>query len=620
MNKELISIIVLNWNGKEDTKECLLSLINSDYKNFEVILIDNASTDGSADYLNKFRNTIDIDIKFIKNEKNLGFTGGNIEGLKYCKGEYVVLLNNDTVVDSSWLSSLVKRAMPNRKIAVVGGKAFKWDNKNPVHNKRNEFFAYQKIDPYLGYAHTIMGDEKPNFVDSMSACAVLIKKEAINKVGFLDPEYFAYYEETDLFARILRAGYKIYYEPRAVVWHKIAKSSGELSYFYLYQMSRNRMIFAIRNFDKTFYSFFKKDLLRKGFRSIGSYLISYIKRTEEKLRIEIKANTTAFLWVSFHWFGLKKERKKIVGEGLYNNKLTLMNKETVSIIIPNYNYGMYVSQAIRSALNQTIRPFEVIVVDDGSTDNSTEVIKKYPVRLLKQKNQGVVEAKNNGFHNSKGRFVLFLDADDILQPNAIEEYLKKYQKDKSKGFIYSDMKYFGAEAGKLKAKEFNIRQLRKGNYIHNSALIKREAFEAIGGYHQRMVGGYEDWDLYISLVEQGYKGEYVSKPLLNYRRHKSALSRNVIEQKKALELIYDVYRNHKRMFPFWYRYPKKVYYKIFYSAENGNILARITLFIPRLVLRFITLVKLIITGKWKIAGKKIKGELHFWKALATKKK
>lgn len=611
MKSNLASIIILNWNGKEDTKECLLSLANLEYKDFEVILIDNASSDGSPKELEGFitENKFFYPIKFIKNNSNLGFAGGNLSALPHCRGEYVVLLNNDIVVDPKWLGYLIETASSDKKIGAVGGKSYKWDKNNPPYKKNNKYYAYQAVDPWLGYVHTLMDRSENSKADSISGCAVLIKSDVIKKVGFLEKTFFAYYEETDLFARIIRAGFLVVYEPKAEVWHQVAKSAVELSYFYLYQMTRNRAIFAIRNFDEPFFTYFKKDYCRGGLRALGSY---YLKNNKDN---ETKSKKNAYLWVKKNYQGLQKQRKEIIASGSYNNKTSLFNEETISIIITNYNYKKYVGPAIKSAQNQTVKPQEIIVVDDGSTDDSIKEIEKYPVKLIKQKNLGVVAAKNRGFSESTGRFVLFLDADDILKPNATKEYIRKYREDRSVGFVYSGMEYFGSEKGIYKSKPFNSKELRRGNYIHNSTLIKREAFLAVDGYHTGMNEGYEDWDLYISIAEQGYLGAYVSKPLLRYRRHKGAISRNEIDQKKAIGIIYDVYNRHPRFFPKYFVLANKIYNRAYYGDDKASVFLRLLFFIFRIIHKFFTLLKLIVTGRFKEVRKKVKGELHFWGAL-----
>ncbi len=609
------SLIILNWNGEEDTKMCLDSLSKLKYKNFEVVLVDNDSQDNSVEELEEFIKSkkFSYTIKFIKNERNRGFTGGNISALPHCEGEYIILLNNDIVVDPCWLGYLVETAKSDKNIGVVGGKAYRWNEDNPPYNKKNQFYSFQKVDPWLGYSHTVEGVTESSVADSISGCAVLIKKEVIDKVGFLEEVFFAYYEETDLFARVIRAGYKVIYDPSAEVWHQVGKSSGGYSYFYLYQMARNRMLFALRNFDEPQYSYFKKDMLAFGYRALVSKLLIPFRNISDFGKLEIRSNANAFSWVLRNWATVQAQRKSIVSTGDYNKSLLLENEESISVVIPCYNYGKYVGQSIESALAQKVKPFEVIVVDDGSTDDSVRQISKYPVKLIRQENRGVIAAKNRGFAESKGRFVLFLDADDILKENALSEYLKEYKKDKSVGFVYSDMQYFGSESGIFESKVFSKQQLRDGNYIHNSSLIKREAFEAVGGYHQQMGDGYEDWDLYISLVEQGYMGAYVPRVLLDYRRHEGSLSRNEMDQLKALRLIYDVQNRHRKLFPIWYRLPKKIYLKAYYEWGTTRGLMRIALFGLRLISRFFVLLGLLLTGKFGLAATKVRGEFDHWK-------
>ena len=627
VKEKLISIIVLNWNGKGDTLTCLESLYNSTYKNFEIILVDNGSSDGSVESFRKLKYP---NLKLVLLEKNTGFCGGNIEGLKIAKGDYIVLLNNDIVVDREWLAYLIKAAQKSEKIGVVGGRAYKWGKKNPAYNKANEFFTYQRVDPYTAQAYTLEGNSKPEFVDAISGCAALIKRKLIKEVGFLDAIFFAYYEETDLFARALRAGWKIYYEPQACVWHKVAKSTGEESFFYLYQMARNRALFAIRNFDEPYYSFFKKSYFKEGLRSFGGNLIMFGRN------VGTNARAKAFIWVIKNWSNLVKMRKGIVKEGtLYNSNLWLEKDESISIIIPNYNYGKYVEEAIKSALNQTITPKEVIVVDDGSTDDSVLKIKKYPVRLIKQKNQGVVRAKNNGVAVSTGRFVLFLDADDVLKRNSLEEYLKSYKKNKMFGFFYSDMEYFGAKKGLYQSQDFSKNDLKKGNYIHNTSLIKREVFEAAGGYHPSMSEGYEDWDLYISMAEQGHNGKYIPKPLLLYRQHKGG-GRNELSQKEAQKLIETVRKRHHFFNSPIYRVLGKIYSRLNMWAyptkkqlvrknslgakikeipiSASRILAKIVVFSIKLVRKVFKIIKLILKLRFRDAGEEF---FKAWKKLKS---
>ncbi|MBF0531742.1 MAG: glycosyltransferase family 2 protein [Candidatus Omnitrophica bacterium] len=565
------SIIILNWNKYEDTKKCLQSLSLLAHKDFEVILIDNGSRDGSPgilkDHLTESRYFFPI--RFIENEKNLGFTGGNIEGLKICHGQYIILLNNDVVVDPQWLSALVKRAQEDPKIGVVGGRAYIWDSHNASFDKNNPYYSYQVINPWTGSAETLMNQEGTQFdADSISGCAVLIKRKLIDEIGFLEPVFFAYYEETDLFARAIRNGYKIVYEPKACVWHQIAKSAGPDSYFYFYHMYRNRIIFAIRNFDQPYYKRLIKDFFAQGLIACGASSLSFFMN--ERFRTIIRAKFRAFLWIIVHWRDLHDQRRSIISKGFYNHKIFSLKKETVSVIIVNYNYKNYVGRAILSALEQTIRPHEIIVVDDGSTDDSIGEIKKYSVTLLAQNNQGVIAARNNGFRYSTGKFILFLDADDTLRNDAIERYLEAYYQNTSCDFFYSDMNYCGFKNGTFKSRPFNRVYLRWENYIHNSALIKREAFESAGGYKANMGQGYEDWDLYLSMVEKGSKGKYIPEALLNYYKHASNQSRNDMAKYSRMNLFQNVLNNHRLLYSAGWRHIFQIRFFVWKWREIVN--------------------------------------------------
>lgn len=279
----------------------------------------------------------------------------------------------------------------------------------------------------------------------------------------------------------------------------------------------------------------------------------------------------------------------------------LESDTTVSIIIPNYNYSRYIGEAIESALRQSKPPLEIIVVDDGSSDDSVDKIKQYPVKLIEQKHEGVIAAKNIGCSIAKGSFILFLDADDILRKDALKEYLAAYEKDKEAAFYYSDMNYFGTINGRYKSIRFNKKVLRELNYIHNSALLKREAFLMAGGYHLSMARGYEDWDLYLSFAEMGFRGVYIPKILLDYRQHNDN-SRNQMDNETKGQVILTLYNRHKKICPLWFRIGKTLYYKAYYgNMDDKGIFSRMffcsmrTLFDVMKFLKTTVLVKLIVT-------------------------
>jgi glycosyltransferase involved in cell wall biosynthesis len=194
--------------------------------------------------------------------------------------------------------------------------------------------------------------------------------------------------------------------------------------------------------------------------------------------------------------------------------------QLVSIVIPCFNYGRFLGEAIQSALDQTHQPIEVIVVDDGSTDDTKAVASRYAVRLIALSNCGVCAAANAGFAAATGEFVLRLDADDRLAPMYVEETLSALQEHPDLHFAYTACSYYGARTGTYPVEPFDPETLAERNYINASALMRRASLQEIGGYSLNMRDGrYEDWDLWLTFAERGMPGALVDKPLLLYRQH-----------------------------------------------------------------------------------------------------
>jgi glycosyltransferase involved in cell wall biosynthesis len=200
--------------------------------------------------------------------------------------------------------------------------------------------------------------------------------------------------------------------------------------------------------------------------------------------------------------------------------------ELVSVIIPCHNYGRFLGEAIESVLNQTNKQVEVIVVDDGSTDDTESVAARYPVRYVRQANRGVCAASNLGLRVSSGQLVMRLDADDVLCPTYIEELISALDSDAGADFAYSHGAFFGAATGPFPLQPFDPETLAQGAYAVCLALTRRSALERAGGYDESMTGlRCEDWDLWLTFADLGKRGLLVPKQLWLYRRHASG-SRN----------------------------------------------------------------------------------------------
>jgi len=216
----------------------------------------------------------------------------------------------------------------------------------------------------------------------------------------------------------------------------------------------------------------------------------------------------------------------------------------ISIIVLSHNYGPFLAEAIDSALAQTYPNCEILVMDDGSTDDSVEIASQYgdAVRVLTQPNQGIERSANRAVSEAEGELFAFLSADDYLEPTYIERLHAGLQRAPDASFSYCRARMFGARTGLIKGFPFSPYLLVKlGNFVNGSALTVRRDYLDAGGYDPALADyALEDWDLWLRMVEQGKRGTFVAEPLLNWRRHEAA-SRNP-ESDAKMERSYAVIR------------------------------------------------------------------------------
>jgi len=244
-NQSELSIILVNYNGLADTKECIDSL--QKYLNFpcEIIIVDNGSKKDESKVLQiKYP-----EVTCIRSEKNLGFAGGNNLGIHKSHGKYIMLLNNDTIVKDNSIDFLIQRLKSNPEIGAVSSKirfAFSPD-----------IIQFAGITPLskitfrnetIGNGETDKGQyNSPHPIPYLHGASMMIKREVIEKAGLMPDIYFLYYEELDWSVRIRESGYLLYYEPRCTVFHKESRSTGIKSPLYYFYYTRNRLLFAVRN-------------------------------------------------------------------------------------------------------------------------------------------------------------------------------------------------------------------------------------------------------------------------------------------------------------------------------------------------------------------------------------
>ncbi len=242
-----VYIIVLNWNGKEDTLDCLESLKSTNYDNYKVIVADNGSEDDSVKAVRE--NFPDADV--IEIGKNLGFAGGNNVGIKYAieKGaDYVFLINNDTTVDPDYLKELVEAAEADKKIGSAGSKIYYYSEPERIWFAGGKINWLKNKGEHIGLDEVDKGQyDEIKEVGYLTGCALLIKREVIEKIGVLSEDYFLYYEDADYSLRVKNAGYKNVYVPKSKIYHKVSRSTKPGSPSYIYYHVRNGLVNARRN-------------------------------------------------------------------------------------------------------------------------------------------------------------------------------------------------------------------------------------------------------------------------------------------------------------------------------------------------------------------------------------
>jgi hypothetical protein len=280
-----VRIIIVNFNGYDDTIECVRSLLQISYTNYEIIVVDNGSTKSATfeqlEYLHK--HTI-----FIVSNENTGFSGGNNIGINHrmpTNPDYFLLLNNDTIVKSDFLDMLVSDT--HNCDGIIAGKIYLYDNPNRIWFAGGEFDWRRGVPAHAGWHMTdeeLGSQDQTREISFATGCLMLIPINLIKRIGLLSDQYFLYAEDNDYCCRAIIAGYSIHYCKEAIIYHKVSSSTGALSDNTQYYMTRNNLILIklyatdkIRAYAKAFWQM-TKDIIRgrKKFKPVYWALVDYV--------------------------------------------------------------------------------------------------------------------------------------------------------------------------------------------------------------------------------------------------------------------------------------------------------------------------------------------------------
>lgn len=420
-----VFIIVLNWNGWQDTLECLASLKELVYSNYEVVVVDNGSTDESKSRIREAY----PDITLLETGSNLGFAGGNNVGIRYALdqgSEYLWLLNNDTIADPASLRTMISLMQENARIGFISPEIYYYDEPDMPTGTGGKITP---LNPKLTVLHTTSAGTRLYECQHLFGAAVLVRTAAMWEVGELDESYFLYREETDLLLRAATMGWKIAVAGRARIWHKVSRTVGYGSGTQEYFMTLNTLR-LVRRYYKAYYPWILLSYLPyRVFAAIYKHRQSRLSTIRACLRAildhlrddDIREAKSPGLNYPCHKHhpDLKTHAKPF--------KMDVLRKRRAlrfSLIVGTIEKTYTLERLLASLHAQTHGNFELIVVDQNPDERIAPVLAPYKSKLsilhLRQKSRGLSRARNLGLRNVNGDIVAFPDDDCEYPPDLLD--------------------------------------------------------------------------------------------------------------------------------------------------------------------------------------------------------
>jgi glycosyltransferase involved in cell wall biosynthesis/RimJ/RimL family protein N-acetyltransferase len=266
----------------------------------------------------------------------------------------------------------------------------------------------------------------------------------------------------------------------------------------------------------------------------------------------------------------------LIKKALYKMHIRFNLPVRVSVIVPCYNHGRFIHEMLQSVLNQTYPFYEIIIVNDGSTDDTAEIlnrIKHKKVRVFHTPNHGPAHARNFAATQARGDLIVNLDADDKMAPAFLQKCVEIMDKYPNAGIVYSDVEFFGNKTGSFDIPEYSFETMLRGNCIVANACFRKGDWEQTEGYSSFLQNGYEDFDFWLSILELGRDVQKIHETLIFYRTYEYAESsrsgRRKKEPDKVQEVVVQAFRRHRELY-------KKVpaVYKEFLQLESAFATSR----------------------------------------------
>lgn len=546
---EKLSIVICTRNRPQAIDDCVKALMNSNDKDFELIVIDNASDDDSTEQILKKYPAV----KYAK-EPRKGLDVARNTGARYATHPIIAYTDDDVIVDPNW-TRLLKTTFQNPRTMAVTGLVI------PVSLRTKAQYIFEKNWGFnKGYLPQVFGQEYFNANINIGVPAwdigaganMAFRREVFDLVGWFDERLDVGASgcsgDSEFWYRILAEGFQCNYYPQLFVYHQHREAMASLK-SQIFNYMRGQVSSVLVQYENYHH---KGDLLRVK-KSLPDYYLKRIFQDIKHLRLNTLLNTLNEVHGCISgWLYYRNHRYLAIDGLLYHKSLKkdiIVNENAVvSVVIPCYNHGQYLTKAIESVTNQTHKNIEIIVVDDGSTDNTFDVCKSYPqVKYVRTNRLGLSGARNRGVKYSTGSFLVFLDADDYLYTDAFKINLTYFFKYRKVVFVSGAHDKVDNSGNFLPAEKpmekwiDNYEGLLQGNYIAMEATVMYRSELFYTFFFDSQLKACEDYDINLNITRYFPTVTHTEK-IAAYRIHdynmsadKSLMLNNVIKVLKRQE-------------------------------------------------------------------------------------
>lgn len=527
-----ISVIIPVFNKIQFTLICLDSISKAYNRenNFEIIIVDNASTDGTKEYL-QFAEIIYPNLRVISNPVNIGFAKANNQGVKDAQGEYVIFLNNDTAVQNGWIDNLISIIENDNSVGAVGCKLLFPDGFIQhagvviLEDKANAEAPLVANHVYYKGPASLPEANQLRTYQALTAACLMVRKSAFNSVDGFDEEYWNGYEDVDLCFKLRQDGWKLVYQPTSVVFHYESKSGPER----FSKISQNSE--RLNN--------------KWNHKIIPDFVVAKDGKISDAKTLQVKEYESP---------GKKEVKTK------------QSRTFDISIIVLTFNGLKYNKEFLTSIDKHTRGSYEVIIVDNASTDGTIDFLKEIQKKhdnyklILNNENLGFPKAVNQAIKISRGKYYLIANNDIVVTKGWLERMVNVAESDPQIGIVgpisnsvsgvqldknafYKNISELPAYAAKVRKQNANqLMEFPRVAFL--CTLIKREVIEFIGGLDERFSpGNFEDDDFCLRAQLAGYKTIIAKDVFIHHYGSKSFTAQGMDKYAQRLKINEQIFIN-----------------------------------------------------------------------------